>query len=388
MDESTVDRTTNLIEQNKIVYVSEIDGTTDIFLFDPLERRSERITNSTDHESSPRMSPDGSQILFISRKDYSQNSSYEFIHSSDIFVVNTDGKDLRKIAGEHFEVMNPQWSPDGTKIMFVARKDYSHDSHYEFVHSSDIFVVDTDGKDLRKIAGENFDEDHPQWSPNGTQILYLTDLTPEDLHREINIINVDGTKHQVLADSVVPTYTPSWSPDGNKIIFTSWRSDNFHIICINSDGTEEIQLTKNPIGGSQAYWSPDGTKIAYKRGKLWEIGNPDMLDEGIYVMNPDGSNNHALFFPNFRIQELCWSPDGTQLAFLGGWDIYTINADGTGKRKILNTWSFFYVIRNINWSPSGKQITYQSMISLETIDSDWETYVVDSNGRKKRKLSK
>jgi hypothetical protein len=144
----------------------------------------------------------------------------------------------------------------------------------------------------------------------------------------------------------------------------------FDIFTMNPDGTNEAQLTDNPnnIGDANPAWSPDGTKIAFQssRDGNWEI----------YTMNADGSGVSRLTNNSAGDISPTWSPDGTKIAFGsnrdgGGIDpvgqpiaeIYRMNADGTGQTRLS-----FYTNCGVypcpassapSWSPDGTRIAFQ-----------------------------
>ena len=120
-----------------------------------------------------------------------------------------------------------------------------------------------------------------------------------------------------------------------KIAFVSTREGDDGIYVMNPDGTNVVKLTTNGVAAYYDFpdWSPDGTKIAFNRLTPRE-GN------SIYVMNADGTNvvninEHAIYDTT-----PAWSPDGTKIAFGKNKgihaDIYVINADGTDEINITN----------------------------------------------------
>jgi Tol biopolymer transport system component len=117
---------------------------------------------------------------------------------------------------------------------------------------------------------------------------------------------------------------PNWST-GQKILFAR----NGQIFYINNDGSHRVQLTYR--GGDRAKWSPHGAKVTFQRTIR---GNTD-----VYTINANGTGLRRLTRAPTFDGAPAWSPDGTKIVFArGGTDdstsIYVINANGTGLRRV------------------------------------------------------
>ena len=219
-----------------------------------------------------------------------------------------------------------------SKIVFSsARPRLAHKNPSE----SNIFVMDSDGSDLRRLTHDGGVEVKPVWSPDGRHIAY------ERAGWDIWIINADGSNRQNLtrhvpADVRDPLwdYTPSWHPDGDRIAFqrSILETEEAHIYVVRiDDGRIEklIQNARNP------HFSPDGTQIAFE-------GH----DDRIFVANADGTNLRALSEEQ-GVELGGWSPDSKQILYSpprGQWDIWLLfivtvkpgfdQHQGAPKRKI------------------------------------------------------
>lgn len=133
---------------------------------------------------------------------------------------------------------------------------------------------------------------------------------------------------------------PAWSPDGTRIVFCSTQDTldigNHEIYVMNADGSGQVRLTTSPAGDQWPAWSPDGSQIAF-------VSTRDGGNYEIYVMDADGTNQTVL--PDtYSSLYPAWSPDGTQIAVASyvfseswGWEIWTMNADGTGQINRTNS---------------------------------------------------
>ena len=124
---------------------------------------------------------------------------------------------------------------------------------------------------------------------------------------------------------------PTWSPDGRRIAF----ANDGQIYLMNSDGSNLVRLAEGALATAPA-WSPDGRTIAYSRLHDGQFGiclvRAD-VDSSLptLVGHPRGWNAHP-----------AWSPDGSKIAFVSDWrafdivyDLYVMNADGSGLRSLL-----------------------------------------------------
>ncbi|MBU7015794.1 MAG: PD40 domain-containing protein [Theionarchaea archaeon] len=130
--------------------------------------------------------------------------------------------------------MSPEWSPDGTKIVFAA--------------GQRIFVMNADGSNLQKICDSG---SYPSWSPDGTKIAFDS---KRDGNSDIYVMNADGSNAVRLTSDPGFDWNPCWSPDGRKIAFTSNRDGNNEIYLMNSDGTDQVNITNNPVDDRDPEW--------------------------------------------------------------------------------------------------------------------------------------
>ena len=139
---------------------------------------------------------------------------------------------------------------------------------------SDLFVMDADGGHVRRLAGTPRQDSRPDWSPDGSQIVF-------DTYGDVWVVSVhDGELTRLPLGAIRfshgPAVDPTWSPDGRWILVTRFSpgiGSGGHLFAVpwvmRSDGTGEYPLfpSKKPYGifKLDPSWSPDGHSIAFGR---------------------------------------------------------------------------------------------------------------------------
>jgi eukaryotic-like serine/threonine-protein kinase len=189
----------------------------------------------------------------------------------------------------------PQYSPDGTRIVFVSRRS----------GSSEIWVCGSDGSNALQLTSLGA-TGSPHWSPDGHRIVFDSNAEGQF---EIYVIDASGGTPQRMTQHKSDDAVPSWSRDGRSIYFVSNRTKEWQIWKMPAEGGEAVQVSKH--GGHIAYESFDGKFVYFARTpgqtSVWRVpvGGGDetkvlesalgqafaVADKGIYFVtpNPDGA---------------------------------------------------------------------------------------------------
>jgi len=283
----------------------------DIFVVNPDGSGLTNLTNTPElNEVSPDWSPDGSKIVFL--------ADTTFNGDKNIFVMDEDGSNRHQYTNNVQAIGSVVWSPRGNTIAFSS------------LHEGDaeIYMMPATGVYYTRMTDNEAYDSNPIWSPNGQYLMYSHNLDSSNF--EIYVMDSDGSDITNVTTNSADDYPESWSPN-NRITFSSNRDGNNEIYSMTAWGTDLDNLTNNPAPDSDASWSHDGTRIVFVSGRSGRYQ--------LYTMNANGSNQQLLAeITNVDGQTLwgpTWSPNDEFIAFkyqyeIFGADIYTIRPNGTG----------------------------------------------------------
>lgn len=249
-----------------------------------------------------------------------RDAAIAFSTEGDIYILGPETTTSAKLTDSPSWDGAPVWSPDGTRIAFHSDRNATEADEFQ---NYDIYIMDADGTNVTQVTNDPAGEFFPEWSPDGTRLVFARQSDTDD--RYLVIVELDSNREFRLTDQTRPADLPAWSPDGSSIAFSgrtsgdcSWEGTdcNVNIYLINVDGSDLTQLTdSNGINAFPA-WSPDGREIVFHTTRndpsstIWEISNWD-----IYVMSHDGVEVSALTDYAGADQMPSWSPDGKTIVF-------------------------------------------------------------------------
>ncbi|MBA3260654.1 MAG: TolB family protein [Gemmatimonadales bacterium] len=206
-------------------------------------------------------------------------------------------------------------SPDRTRIAFSSNRTGSYD----------LFVMDADGRNLRRLTSDPGNEGDPVWTPDGARVVYAA--TPRGGLAQIHSIAVDGSEARALTASPGGNHSPDLSSDGRSITFVSARDGNQEIYVMDLAGGEARRLTRSGARESNPHFLPSGD--------LLFVAEAGGRSRGSRVMRlaPGRSDPTALLLTEQPVISLDLSRDGTEVAYVVG--------RLTGASRVKGQFSFF-----------------------------------------------
>jgi Tol biopolymer transport system component len=258
------------------------------------------------------------------------NGDNRLTGQEQVYTVDPDGTDLQLLAND---AEAGQWSPDGTRIaIFGGFLNFDTGSY------TDLGLPDALYADLSLFCGV--------WSPDGARLACESfGKTDSNLNGVYSIRASDGLDLQRVTSTPDDDCPSDYSPNGKHIVVTHGG-----IAVANSDGSGLRQLT--PAGMffdfCSGNWSPQGNEIVFSAHV------PDTHRSTIWVVHSDGSGLRQLPVAgcgglrsdpsSIGCQQPRWSPDGQKIVFGrhllipdDHFDLYTVNADGSGLFQVTNT---------------------------------------------------
>jgi dipeptidyl aminopeptidase/acylaminoacyl peptidase len=202
------------------------------------------------------VSPDGTMVAYTS---VVVTSGWPMSGTPQVFIANVDFTDVQQVTHDQRGAADPDWSPDGAAIAYTSGPSWLEDGDV-----TNIFVVDLATGETSQVTHEKpttLGAAHPQFSPDGTSIVYVRAVPlPHPAHAlvvkarvDMRIVPVTGGKSVQLLGGAPAKFSPDGStlavgcPDG---------------LCIaHADGTNLRVLVRSR--SVEPEWSPDGTRIAY-----------------------------------------------------------------------------------------------------------------------------
>ncbi|MDX1999221.1 MAG: S41 family peptidase [Thermoanaerobaculia bacterium] len=277
-----------------IYFVSDRDGTLNLYSFDPTSKTTTQLTKSTTWDVRWASGDPAGQIVYEYGGELVVFDTKAGKEKKVSITVPTDGlpsRPARISVGDYLE--DAQLSPKGERALFVARGE---------VFTAPIEKGPT--RNLTRTSGAH--EKHARWSPDGTKIAYMSDATGED---ELYVVAQDGSgqAERITTDGKVFRYQPEWSPKGDKIAF---GDKNGKLFIVDLATKKMVEVADSPADQILDYsWSPHGSFLAFSMPEKNALGSIHIYDVAAAKLHKLGDTLWNEYTPS-------WDPAGNYLYFL------------------------------------------------------------------------
>jgi dipeptidyl aminopeptidase/acylaminoacyl peptidase len=324
-----------------------------VFAVSPLDaqRPSDRLTIADylewEQVQSPAFSPDGRQIAFTRRWIDKLNDRWQ----SSLWIMEADGSRPRVM----LDGSSPRWSPDGTRVAFLAPGEPS---------GTQVFVkwMDVDGP-ATQITRVTESPSDITWLPDGKSILFRMNVPARG----------SGWQVESQVSALRPRSGATWTSAPRVVEKLDYRQDGTgftsdavsHLFVVPADGGSARQITEGEYGVASISLTPDGKSVLFSSGPRVEEGEYEWRQSDIFAADLATGDVRQLTRRNGPDASPSVSPDGKLVAYTGyDWTddtwvdsrMYVMNIDGSGSRLL--TESLDRSPSNLLWAHDGSGVYF------------------------------
>jgi Tol biopolymer transport system component len=284
-----------------------------------------------------------------------------------LFLISPNGARLRRVSRLTLRDWWVGWSPDGTRLAVSRPPSPGR-------WGQDLYVMSSTGRGLRRLTRRPGIESSPVWSPAGDRIAFGWSIG-RDIG-EVHVVHADGThpRRAWTGTNTGPTggeYGRAWSPDGRHLAFTAYSLDEggFDVWVMDAEAGTSRRITSDPGLQGAAAWSPAGeiTFVSQETG-------PHRTE--LWLIDAEGKKRRRLAETRGHWEGVAWSPGGTRLALTEFLEsdqshITILRTDDPSRHFAVSG-------RSAVWSPNGRQLVFTRGGDL---------WIMNANGGRQRRIT-
>ncbi len=250
--------------------------------------------------------------------------------NKEVFVMEADGSNKRRVTGNGSINLFPGWSPDTNALVYTSFKD----------GRPDLWLIFRGPRKGAKLLSQPYEKYRGVWSPNGGPLAVVMNLAG---NTDIYSVDEQGNVLERLTNGRSIETSPSWSPDGKRLAFVSDRSGSPQIYVKDLASGRIRRLTYEGSYNASPAWSPTGDWIVYvaRTGSSFDL----------YLIEPESGYTTPLVLHPRSDEDPAWAPNGRKIVFTstrrGRYDLYRIDVDG---RNLVRLTEGFGSCTNPAWS--------------------------------------
>jgi TolB protein len=266
------------VARSRIAFVSDRDSqrkkiSKELYIVDYDGFNPRRVTVNNSINILPAWKPDGRSLDYVS---YRQGSP-------DVFVAHIfEGRSANITNGRGAQAFAPSFSPDGKRIAYASNRG----------GNMDIWVANADGSDARRVTATAASETAPFWSPTGQEIAFTSDRGGAP---QIYVMDSEGLNVRRLTTVGNWNDAPAWNPSKqySEIAYTSRLEGGFEVAVLDLASRQVRQITEGRGSCEFPTWAPNGRHLAFScnRGGTWQITIADRDGRSVQTLATGPGNN-------------------------------------------------------------------------------------------------
>ncbi|MGM0589641.1 MAG: TolB family protein [Bacteroidota bacterium] len=205
------------------VYHKEEDGNYDIYKEHYRKKEAIPLTSAPHAELFPTVNPDGQSIAYIAQID----------DTLRLAIMDVDGSNQRVLPLSGAHVLDPAWSPDGSKLLLTLSRD----------HHTDLIIYEPELGSITTVDDDPTFAMNGVWSPDGSKIAYLSNQSGMN---QIMLYDVEKHSTQQLTSDPASKQGLDWSPGGDQLVYVADLGNNLELYILKIRNGYTERLTFNP----------------------------------------------------------------------------------------------------------------------------------------------